>query len=252
MNKDTIKELAFLFRDRGIYSKHRYEKEDCPLRYFQRKFRQDSYKTDIETFLNIQLDFYSGKGADLPWWGNRYFTNDDGIRIMILSQDSRNPDGGSVALYSPFLEEKGNNDEYRNIIDSHNNWSDFPSFEKIKGLLNQCPIDFDFIYVTDAMKIEKGWKELLEEEIQIIEPDIILCLGNIGLMYLLKRTGVIKMVDKGDTRELIHPKSLPKMACKPVLVTSVFPTDRYGNYNVDRERNVVNTLTKALMDLKKY
>lgn len=74
--------------------------------------------------------------------------------------------------------------------------------------------------------------------------------GNIGLMYLLKKTGVTKMVDKGDTRELIHPKSLPKMACKTFLITSVFPTDRYGNYTDERERNVVKTFTNVIRDIK--
>ncbi|MDR7074747.1 hypothetical protein [Fictibacillus barbaricus] len=252
MNKKVITELAQLFNSTGIYSKNRYIENNSPLQVFKTKFPNDSYSYEIDTFLKCQPDFHLGFGADLPWWGNRYFTSENGIRTMILSQDSRSPDGASVTFYMPLLKENKSLLELRNEINSNKSWDAFKSFEKIKNLFDRCKFNFDFVYVTDAQKMDKGWEELLEHEIQIVKPDIILCLGNKGLTYLMKKNNpkITKIVDSENTQLNIHSNALPKMLSKPILIASLFPSTGNGHYTDKRECNVVNTYLKVIKELQ--
>lgn len=215
-------------------------------------YPNDIYTYQIETFLNLQPEFHEGNGADLPWWGNRYFTDEKGIRIMILSQDSRTPNGGSVTFYMPLLKQNKKLSELRSIINSNSSWDKFVSFEKAKKFFDKCKFDYDFVYVTDAKKTSNRWEVLLEKEIQIVNPDIILCLGNIGLSYLLrtKNPQVTKIVDQEDTSLEVHPTSLVSMSKNPIIIASLFPSKGNGHYTIEREKNVINTLRKVVRKLE--
>ncbi|MDE3839068.1 hypothetical protein C0966_06755 [Bacillus methanolicus] len=251
-NNNTIAKLANIFVEHGIYSKNRFASSNCPLRVFQKIYPEDVYSKQIEEFLRYQPEHHSGNGADLPWWGNRYFTDDKGIRIMIVGQDSRTPNGGSVTFYMPLLKDKRRVNELRGIINSYSHWDPFVSFELIKEFFEKCNLNYDFGYVTDAQKVENNWEELFEREIEIVNPDVILCLGNRGLTYLLKTKNpkITKIVDKEDTSLEVHQKALVSMPKKPIIVASLFPS-KINTHNTDeRERNVISTLDKVIRKLE--
>lgn len=251
-NNNAIAKLANIFVEHGIYSKNRFESSDCPLRVFQKMYPEDEYSKQIEEFLKHQPDSHSGIGADLPWWGNRYFTDDKGIRIMIVSQDSRTPNGGSVTFYMPLLKDNRRVNELRGIINSYSHWDPFVSFELTKDFFEKCNLNYDFVYVTDAQKVENNWEKLFELEIEIVNPDVILCLGNRGLTYLLKTKDpkITKIVDKEDTSVEVHQKALVSMPKKPIIVASLFPSKRNIHNTDKRQRNEIGTLDRVIRKLE--
>ncbi len=248
MEDNTIISLAKVFSEKGIYSKNRYLSNECPLNVFRNLFPDDSHTRQIESFLSYQPESNEGEGADLPWWGNYYFSDKKGTRIMILSQDSRTPNGGSVTFYMPLIKMESTIEDLRSIINSHPTWDKFVSFNKTKQFLDRCQFDYDFVYVTDAKKISNGWEKLLEDEIEIVNPDIILCLGNTGLSHLLqmKKAPITNIVDREDTSVMVHTNVLSKMKRKPIVVASLFPSNANAHFTNHRVENVVNTLHKEM------
>jgi hypothetical protein len=250
----TISQLSEVFSRYDIYAQNRYKSSDCPLRVFQRMYPNSSYSSDIDVFLQSQPSVYTGDGADLPWWGDRYFSNDQGVRVMILSQDSRTPNGGSVTFYMPLIADiEHNTSNLLRTIRSYNHWDPFVSFNLTRNFLARCQFNYDFIYVTDARKIGKGWENLLEREIEVVKPDIIICLGNKGLSYLtnLKNPGITRIIDESDDIVLYaHDNVLRGLVRKPIIVPSLFPSRGNGHYTTEREDKVVETINKLIKEMQ--
>lgn len=252
MDMDIVRKVAKIFTKHGIYSRNRFESKSCPLNVFKNLYPSDGYTAQINTFLDCQPALHLGLGADLPWWGTRYFSGDAGIRTMILSQDSRNPNSGSVCFYMPLMKEASDPSELRKIIRDYTDWDSFVSFEKVKKFFNKCDFDYDFVYVTDAQKIDVGWEHLLEEEIQLVKPDVIVCLGNMGLRYLTneRQPKVTKIIDENYGRVALDNTVLPLMGRKPLVVAALFPSTGNGHYTTEREDQVVGTYHAVVRELE--
>ena len=92
-----IEKLARLFARYKIYSKNCYI-DYSPARIFQKMFPEDHYSRDMEEFFSYQDCEPAQRGADLPWWGKKFFTEQAGFRVLIVGQDSLTKDAGSVVF----------------------------------------------------------------------------------------------------------------------------------------------------------
>lgn len=188
-----LEELAQLFARYQIYPMSCYG-ADSPVRVFQRMFPAEHYGRDLEILLRFQDYAPQQRGADLPFWGNRYFTQDKGMRVMVISQDSLMKDAGSVALYAhlmPVIHDKAGFKKYDDQVHARKlgGRSFYASWEIVRDQLHAWDIDLDFLYLTDAKKVYTAgsWKdrdfddvrskELLKVEIDLCEPDLLILLG---------------------------------------------------------------------------
>ena len=217
MNK--ISELVKLFAKYKAYPKNCYD-DSSPVRAFQRMFPGNHYSKDLETLLSYQDYKSTQRGADLPWWGRKFFTKQVGCRILIVSQDSLTKDAGSIVLFShlmPVINTEGRYKEYTDKLKLKKPFS-FNSWNKIRTQLIDWNINLDFLYVTDAAKVYKkgSWKnrdydrqkskELLEAEIEFCNPDLIVLLGNLPLCVLDKTKNYASLVES-DKAILIKGKN---------------------------------------------
>lgn len=85
--ESSIIKLAKIFQEYKIYPNGKY-KNNTPVYWFLEDFKDDHYLKDILEFLKYQNYITHRRGADLPWWGEKYFCSEKGIRVMIISQDS--------------------------------------------------------------------------------------------------------------------------------------------------------------------
>jgi len=205
-----ISELAKFFAKYETYPKICYN--DCsPVRVFQRMFPENYYSKDLETFLSYQNYKPTQRGADLPWWGRKFFTEQVGFRILIVGQDSLTKDAGSIVLFShlmPIINTEGRYKEYTDKLKLKKPFP-FNSWNKIRTRLINWDIDLDFLYITDAAKVYKkgSWnnrdfdrqksKELLEAEIGLCNPDLIILFGALPLHLLDKTKNYASMVENG-------------------------------------------------------
>lgn len=186
---DKIAELGRIFSWYKTYPQDLYV-FDSPLRNFQRMFPENHYGQDIEKFLSYQNYKSTQRGADLPWWGKYFFKNCSGFRIFIIAQNSRYKDVGSVVLAAYFLPINIDLDEFNRFackMDSEH--FKYAKYMQVKNQITEWTIDIDYLYLTDAAKVYKegSWSEndfdirksrkLLEEEIRICNPDLIILLG---------------------------------------------------------------------------
>ncbi|MDD4333419.1 MAG: hypothetical protein PHT51_04890 [Patescibacteria group bacterium] len=193
------KELFKLFSYYKIYPKECY-KEHSPVKVFQKLYPDNYFSKDLDELLKFHNYKQTKRGADLPWWGENYFKNVEGFRILIVSQDSLVPDAGSIVLFSQLFSEikaveKNKYDEFENEL-TNSRRSFFNSWKTIQGILNYWNLDFNFLYITDASKVYNfnSWKdfdfdkvkskELLEDEIDLCNPDLIILLGRNPLILL--------------------------------------------------------------------
>ena len=145
-------------------------------------------------------------GADLPFWGKEYFSNRKGKRIFIVAQDSQTPDAGSIVFWAHFF---GNLDLYKRYIRTLGKNPE-AELRYDKFILEECRLNLDFIYLTDAKKVyqNNSWKKfdyyqsknLLEEEINFCQPDVIIFLGGSGPELLAKK---LKLSDYYQSNENI-------------------------------------------------
>ena len=207
---EKIRELAQLFAEYRIYPKVCYN--DCSVRgVFQRKFPKNHYNKDLKIFLSYQDYKPVQRGADLPWWGKKFFTDESGIRILIVGQDSLMKDAGSIILLTQLMLVINNEDEYKKYINPSGKGKHFSfnSWNKIKSQLNEWKVDFDFLYITDTSKVYKegSWKDwdfdkqkskkLLEAEIEFCNPDLIILLGKPTLNLLDETKNYASVVEGG-------------------------------------------------------
>ncbi|WP_421381742.1 hypothetical protein ACOJQI_20915 [Bacillus salacetis] len=251
MDKRNVKALSELFRDTRIYSQNRYSK-NSPLRIFQKEYPNHTYSKEVDEFISTQSLEAFGDGADLPWWGDKYFSDIKAPRVMILTQDSLGPNKGSVVAYMPFLIDESKSSSDLNEYVRRYDWQKFGAFTRFRNLFKKLELDNRFLYVTDARKVSGDWKRVLEKEIEIVSPDVILCLGQTGLEYLSDiKSGVTKLVDRKDTIVEITTGRLPQMIKKPVVVASLFPSGSNGHYTHEREDNSANTFNMVIERLNR-
>ncbi|MBS4031994.1 MAG: hypothetical protein KGZ63_11330 [Clostridiales bacterium] len=92
MNK--LQELSVIFKNYKIFPLACY-KNGAPLRRFQELYPADHYSSQIEAFMQYHDYPHVPRGSDLPWWGEYFFSNSKGFRVMVISQDSLAKDAGS-------------------------------------------------------------------------------------------------------------------------------------------------------------
>lgn len=94
-----------------------------PVRSFQHIYPENHFSSQVEIFLREHIYKPSQRGADLPWWGSKYFTDESGRRIIVISQDSLAPDAGSIVFYACLYSVVNSKDDYINFtqgLDSKN------------------------------------------------------------------------------------------------------------------------------------
>lgn len=218
---EKIIQLSRLFLDYEIYPKPLFTNE-TPVKVFQKLYPQNHYSGEVEALLKLH-DYNSvRRGSDLPWWGSKYFSEDQGSRVLIISQDSLSSDAGSIVFFAnlfPVCNDREDYDWYCKRLSSNQSFR-FSSWEKIKELLEQWALDLDFLYITDATKVYKmgSWKDrdfdkirskkLLEKEITFCKPDLLIILGNAGLSLLLPDVKYGNIVDKGMPISLLGIKTI--------------------------------------------
>ncbi|MBU2633267.1 hypothetical protein KJ751_02055 [Patescibacteria group bacterium] len=212
MREEKIKQLAQIFAKYKICPQDCYD-EFSSVRVFQKMFPDNYFSKDLETLISYQLYEPIQRGADLPWWGQKYFTEEPGQRVMIISQDSLAEDAGSVVFWAflyPVLHTK---EEYCKFIDRRGMNTSFAynSWKKIFDQINDWMIDLDFCYITDASKVYKksSWKnrdfdhqkskELLEEEIVFCNPDVVILLGAQSLSLVDSNKNYAETVEAGKS-----------------------------------------------------
>ncbi len=145
------------------------------------------------------------------FWGKKYFTNEKGIRILIIGQDSLCEDAMSIILYSHLFPANVKDVyELREYTGKSPSEKGFPfgSWKKVKTTLTEWGVDFDFLYMTDASKVYRNgsWekfdtaksKELLEAEIEFCNPDLIILLGAPALKLLDETKEYRSAVESGE------------------------------------------------------
>lgn len=196
---NRIIKLSNIFSQYKIYPVGKYI-SGSPVRCFQRLFHQNYYTSQIETFLQSHAYKPVQRGADLPWWGSKYFTDESGHRVMIISQDSLAKDAGSIVFWSCLYSLVNSEEEYSKFTQclGEKKTFRFNSWKKIYDQLSEWNIDLQFCYITDASKVYKegSWKDgdfdkikskkLLEEEIEYCKPDLLILLGSAPLAILDK------------------------------------------------------------------
>lgn len=184
-----IEKLAKLFSKFKTYPLGKYG-DKSPVRVFQKMYPDDHYSRDLEVFLHFQNYMPEQRGADLPWWGKKFFTQEKGFRTLVVAQDSKALDAGSVALYVNLMPLISSKDEYKEYADQiGSKRSFFNSWSIVKKQLEAWDVPYDFLYVTDAKKVYKkgSWddqdfdeeksRELLKAEIDLCKPDLVILLG---------------------------------------------------------------------------
>ena len=220
-NMVSIINLAKLFAEYKIYPRQLFS-EDSPVRAFQRIYPDNHYSTQIEQFLAQQNYEPVRRGADLPWWGSRYFSQEKGFRTVIISQDSLSADAGSIVFFANIFPVCYDQDEYE---DYHSQLGENQSFRysswvKVRDLIIEWDLDFRFLYITDAAKVYKlkSWKDrdfdkkaskvLLEKEIKLCAPDLVIILGSSGVSLLLPDVKYGDIVDRGKPVSVVGYKTV--------------------------------------------
>ncbi|MBS4029845.1 MAG: hypothetical protein KGZ63_00225 [Clostridiales bacterium] len=197
MNK--LQELSVIFKAYKTFPLSCY-KNGVPLRRFQELYSADHYSSQIEAFMQHHDYPPVQRGSDLPWWGEYFFSNSKGFKVMIISQDSLAKDAGSIVFYANLFPVCNSEPEFRRYVSSLNENQSFSyrSLKKVRDQLNTWGIDLNHCYITDAAKVYKNgsWKdrdfdkkkskELLQSEIELCKPDLIILLGTSGLALLNK------------------------------------------------------------------
>lgn len=206
--------LAELFGEYNIYPAATIHQKNTPFSIFREMFSHgdslDRYRNDVQRLLDKQSNSHTNRGADLPWWGQHYFDDQNGFRIMIIGPQSQAPDAGSVVFFFHLLEHFKSPlvyEEYLSRLDTP--WL-FPyrTWNQLRNQLDEWRIDLDFLYVTDAGKVYQGGsrsrvdmhqsKSLLEREIEICKPDLVILLGDFSLKLLKDDIDYPSVVDQGE------------------------------------------------------
>ena len=202
---EKIGKLAQLFAKYSIYPKEKFAINTAAGWFLENS--NNYYADDLRNdFLPKQNYSSEKRGADLPFWGKEYFSNGKGKRIFIIAQDSKTPDAGSIVFWAHLF---GNLDLYKKFRSAFGKNPE-AALRYDKFILDECELNLDFLYITDAQKVyqDNSWKKfdhdqskiLLEEEINFCQPDVIIFLGGSGLELLAERR---KLADYYQSNENI-------------------------------------------------
>lgn len=220
-NQNVINNLSHIFAEYKICANQLF-KEDSPVRVFQRLYPNNHYSMQIEEFLKYHNYEPVRRGADLSWWGSKYFTVDKGFRVFIVSQDSLSADAGSIVFFANLFPVCNGQDEYEKFCSllGDNQSFRYSNWVKVKDLLLEWDLDLDFAYITDAAKVYKlgSWKDrnfdkkaskvLLEKEIKLCDPDLVIILGSSGVSLLLPDLKYGEIVDRGKPVSVLGYKTV--------------------------------------------
>ena len=206
MNRITA--LSKIFALYKTYPIDKYISQS-PIRRFQHLYPENHFSSQVEIFLREHIYKPSQRGADLPWWGSKYFTDESGRRVMVISQDSLADDAGSIVFWACLYPVVSSKDEYIKFtqrLDSKNLFA-FNRWETMQKQLLDWNIDLQFCYITDASKVHKddSWKSfdkpksktLLEAEIEFCNPDLVILLGASPLFLIDPTQNYAQAVEAG-------------------------------------------------------
>ena len=195
-----MKKIAELFAQYKVCPKSCYG-NNSPVRVFQKFYPDNYYNKELEVFLSYQDYLPTQRGADLPWWGKDYFGDKDGFRVMIIGQDSKAEDAGHIVFFTHLMPAVSSEADYKRYIQTLQIKRPFAfkNWERIKELFTtQWGTNLNYLYVTDGTKVyrngswrdrdfdKKKSKDLLEEEIDLCNPNLIVILGGSPLSLLDK------------------------------------------------------------------
>jgi len=269
---ENINELAQLFVEYNIYPQSCYKPNSTAI-IFQNKFPDNHYSKHLKVFLSHQECKSTQRGADLPWWGKKFFTEERGSKkVMVISQDTAVKDAGSITLATCLFPYVSNpNNEHADLVDKFYN-SNYYKIKKQftdgyttkKGDFQEgWGLNIDFLYITDARKVyeENSWadrdfdekksKELLESEIDFCKPDLLIILGAPGVDLLLGKGRYNNMIEEMcENKEYINIENINVKKC--VIVPFFVGSGPGGNERCKikygfKER--LETATKLIRDL---
>lgn len=187
--------LTELFCEYQIASKECLDHKKSPYMLIKKHCGHTKYFQLIEKMKGRLPNKSEQRGADLPFWGEKYFSkNEKGLRTMIIAQDSLTEDAGSIVFYAPLFRLNWSKETYNTKFYNHLTKKTFSynSYQEVFFALNTWQIDLDFLYLTDARKIYKtnnlpkkqqkidkvASYEFIKKEIEIVQPNIIYLLGS--------------------------------------------------------------------------
>lgn len=174
-----------------------------------------TYFQELTEMIKKQPEESNRIGADLPYWGEKYFSSLPGPRIMIIAQDSKAIDSGSIVFYAPLIHlnlESSNQynelfyDKITDFFPDKQRTFRYDSYRHVVDAINDWEINLDFTFITDAKKVyvdsskqqmKQGIKQeklfnvtesqdLLNIEIENAQPDFIILLGREPLNIINK------------------------------------------------------------------
>jgi hypothetical protein len=212
------------------------------------------YFKTIRKLLKHQSSTSLRRGADLPFIGDSYFSNKEGIRIMMILQDSKAEDAMSVAFFGPLLTidiDKRRYLKFREDCKEKLNTRTFNyfNFQHAKNTFKEWGISNEFLYLTDAKKAyEKGnpnsfdinlSTELIKKEIETTAPDVIIAAGNEAFRIIKSILG-LRDADNRVGEVICHLNNTP-------VVSAPFMTGN-GVLGSNKERfNIKSNKTKETL-----
>lgn len=186
----SLRDLSKLYAEYYIYPVKCFD-TGSPAYEFFRMFPKNYFSQDMFEFLKFHRYSPVQRGADLPWWGSQYFSDDKGTRVMIISQDSLSDDAGSVVFWAQLFDVVNSQVEYSAYTSrlSNKNLFRYNSWFRVQQQLCSWGLDIKHCFITDAAKVYKlgSWKDrdfdktrsrrLLKGEIELCQPDLIITLG---------------------------------------------------------------------------
>ncbi|MEI2368913.1 hypothetical protein [Niallia circulans] len=190
-----LDKLTKLYSEYQIASKECLEQEKSPYVLIKKHSGHTEYFQSMEQLKGRLPDKSEQRGADLPFWGEKYFTkNKKGLRTMIIAQDSLSNDAGSIVFYAPLLHLNWDKETYNTQFYNHlpKKTFGYTSYQDVLFALNSWQVDLDFLYLTDASKVYKPNNlpkeqqkidkvtsyEFIKKEIDIVQPHLIYLLGS--------------------------------------------------------------------------
>lgn len=210
MTSERIERLSQVFAHHRTYPISKYT-SGTPLRVFQALYPEDHYSVEIAAFLESHDYNPTQRGADLPWWGPKFFTDEPGCRVMVIAQDSYAEDAGSIVFYAALFPMICSEHAYRGFTARLRAPKTFGygSWRAVRDRLVAWNIKLEFCYITDAAKVYKSdsWEygdldregsvELLQREIAVCGPQLIILLGGDPLRLLRKGLDYGTVVEGG-------------------------------------------------------
>lgn len=191
----SLDRLTKLFGEYQIASIECLEREKSPYMLIKKHCGHTRYFQSIEQMKEMLPDKSIQRGADLPFWGEKYFLKDEkGLRTMIIAQDSLSEDAGSIVFYAPLLslnwDKETYNTQFYNRLPKKT--FGYNSYQDVLFALNSLQVNLDFLYLTDARKVYKANNlskeqqkidkvasfKFIKREIEIVKPQLIYLLGS--------------------------------------------------------------------------